>query len=110
MNFSVRELTFLLGRSAFVTLSESIGETNATGATEGISTALSVSLNGFVISGRIIFGERKGLVLFFSDDENGFENLVSLGEVGERGALEENGLKGFVLKTAVGDVVFLSTI
>ena len=98
------KLTFLFGRSPFATFSEGIGDTNAIGAPQEMSLLLSDSLNGFVVSGRIILGERKGFVLFFTDGENGLENFVSLGEVGESGALEENGLKGLVLKTADGVV------
>lgn len=85
-----------------------MGETKATGATRGGSSTVSDSLNGLVVSVLTIFGERNGFVLTLSEDEKGLENLVSLGEVGEKFVLEENGLKGLVLYIAVGVVAFLS--
>lgn len=75
-----------------------MGGTKATGAAGGRgSSALSDSLNGFVVSGLTILGERKGFVLVLSEDENGFENFASLGDIGEKDDLEEKGLKGLVL-------------
>lgn len=74
-----------------------MGETKAAGARRGGSSTVSESLNGFFVSVRTILGERNGFVLAFSDDEKGLENLVSLGDVGEKFVLEENGLKGLVL-------------